>query len=95
MSRLLFLFFIALLSPNMYSQAWKGYFSYNNVRFLSVGQNKVFASSENAYFSKHLLNDDVKTVNTVDGLSGQNISAFYHNKQFNRTFVGYENGLII
>jgi hypothetical protein len=95
MSRLLFLFFIALLTPNLYSQAWKGYFSYNNVRFMSVGQNKVYASAENAYFSKHLLNDDVKTVNTVDGLSGQNISAFYHNKQLNRTFVGYENGLII
>lgn len=62
---------------------------------MSVGQNKVFAAADNAYFSNHLLHDNIKTVNTIDGLSGQNISAFYHSKQLNRTFIGYESGLII
>lgn len=95
MLRSLLLVLVLLFCSFLFSQNWKGYFSYNDIRFMSVGQNQVFAAADNSYFSYHTLNNTVKTVNTIDGLSGQTISAFYHNKELNRTFIGYESGLII
>ena len=52
-------------------------------------------ASENALFSKNAITNEIKTTNTIDGLSGQTISAVYHSVKFNKTLVGYENGLII
>lgn len=92
---LCFLLLFSVLGLSQNSSQWKGYFSYNNINGLSTGQNRVFAAAENAYFSKNLANSDIKTYNTIDGLSGMKISAIYHSQTFNRTFLGYENGLVI
>ena len=35
------------------------------------------------------------STNTINGLSGQTITALYHSDTFNKTIVGYENGLLI
>lgn len=77
------------------NQLWKGYFSYNEIKDLAQSSNTLFAASENALFSKNLLTNILKTTNTVDGLSGQTISAIHHSTAFNKTLVGYENGLMI
>jgi len=74
---------------------WKGYFSYNQIKDLSESANKVYAAAENALFIKNTLSADLQTINTVDGLSGQTISAIYHSDTFNKTIVGYQNGLMI
>ncbi len=74
---------------------WKGYFSYNEIKDLSESATTVFAASENALFSKKIATNEIKTTNTVDGLSGETISSLYYSKTFNKTLVGYENGLII
>jgi hypothetical protein len=74
---------------------WKGYFSYNEIKDLSESPTTIFAASENALFSKNLSADLIKTTNTIDGLSGQTISSLYYSSTFNKTLVGYENGLII
>lgn len=74
---------------------WKGYFSYNEVRDLSESENRLFAACETALFSKNRSTNEIKTFNTVDGLSGETISTIYHSPQYNRTFVGHDNGLLL
>ncbi|RKS94959.1 putative secreted protein (Por secretion system target) [Flavobacterium limicola] len=75
--------------------SWQGYFSYNEIKDVSESGTAVFAASENALFSKNLVTNVIKTTNTIDGLSGQTISALYFSATFNKTIVGYENGLIL
>ena len=93
------LFFLLLLFVHIgFAQSkmvWQGYFSYNEIKGVSESTNSVFAASENALFSKNMVTNAIKTTNTIDGLSGQTISAIYHSIKFNKTIVGYENGLII
>ncbi|WP_158980803.1 MULTISPECIES: T9SS type A sorting domain-containing protein [unclassified Flavobacterium] len=75
--------------------SWQGYFSYSEIKDLSQAPNAVFAASENALFSKNTGTNVIKTTTTVDGLSGETISAIYHSTALKKTVVGYENGLII
>lgn len=89
----LFLFFQVCLSQPF--QNWKGYFSYNQIKDVSESSTKIYAAAENALFTKNLATNDIKTINTIDGLSGQTISAIYHSETFNKTIVGYEDGLMI
>ena len=77
------------------SQPWKGYFSYNDIKDISQSPTQFFAASENALFSQNLNTNELKTTNTVDGLSGQTISSIYYSPTFNKTLIGYENGLLI
>jgi len=77
------------------SKSWNSYFSYNEIKDISESANKVFAASENAIFSKSDITNEIKTTNTIDGLPGQTISALYHSEAFNRTLIGYENGLLV
>ncbi len=97
--RKLFLFIIIFfLISHVFPQnnlLWKGYFSYNKIKDVSESSSKVYVASENAMFSKDLLTNDLKTRNTIDGLSGQTISSIYYSAAFNKTIVGYENGLLI
>ncbi|RTY95799.1 T9SS type A sorting domain-containing protein [Flavobacterium sp. GT3R68] len=76
-------------------QLWKGYFSYNEIKDVSQSPAVFFAAAENALFSKNLNNNVLKTTNTVDGLSGQTITAIHHSTALNRTIIGYKNGLMI
>ncbi|MCD0470140.1 T9SS type A sorting domain-containing protein [Flavobacterium sp. JAS] len=75
--------------------SWQGYFSFNEIKDISESSTTVFAASENALFTKNAATNVVKTTTTVDGLSGQTISAVYYSEAFKKTIVGYENGLII
>lgn len=94
-----FLAFIVFgLSQIGFSQGnflWKGYFSYTDIKDVSQSPTAFFAASENALFSKNFATNVLKTINTVDGLSGQTITALYHSPTFNKTMVGYQNGLVI
>jgi hypothetical protein len=74
---------------------WQGYFSYNEITDLSESSTTIYAASENALFSRNTATGQIKTTNTIDGLSGQTISSLYHSETFNKTLVGYENGLMI
>mgnify|MGYP006192629811 CR=1 FL=1 len=75
--------------------SWQGYFSFNEIKDISQSSTTVFVASENALFSKNIALNTVKITTTVDGLSGQTISASYHSEEFKKTIVGYENGLMI
>lgn len=91
-----FLFFVSLqMGFSQNSKSWNSYFSYNEIKDVSEATDRVFAASENALFSKNDLTNEIKTTNTIDGLPGQTISALYHSETFNRTMIGYENGLLM
>ena len=77
------------------NKLWKGYFSYREIKDLSESANKIVAASENALFSKDLVSGAIKNTNTVDGLSGQTISAIYNSPTYKKTLIGYENGLMV
>ncbi len=91
-------FLLIFFTQNSFAQSnllWQGYFSYNEIKDVSASASAVFAASENALFTKNLMTNVIKTTNTIDGLSGQTISALYYSAASNKTLVGYENGLII
>ncbi|WP_340696578.1 hypothetical protein [Flavobacterium ginsengisoli] len=75
--------------------SWQGYFSFNEVKDISESTTAVIATSENALFSRNVTTNILKSITTVDGLSGQTISAVYYSEAFKKTIVGYENGLMI
>ena len=75
--------------------SWQGYFSFNEIKDISESATSVFAASENALFSKNTATNILKTTTTVEGLSGQTISAVYYSEIFKKTLIGYENGLMI
>ena len=77
------------------SQFWKGYFSYKEIKDISQSPTVFFAAAQNALFSKNLSTNSLKTTNTIDGLSGQTITSIYHSVAFNKTIIGYENGLLV
>ncbi|WP_281297926.1 T9SS type A sorting domain-containing protein [Flavobacterium limnophilum] len=74
---------------------WQGYFSYNEIKDVSESSSTIFAASENALFSKNTTTSQLKTTNTIDGLSGETITSLYHSATSNKTLVGYKNGLMI
>lgn len=95
--RLLFFVLLIVMQVNFAQNnlLWQGYFSYNEIKDLSESPITIFAASENALFSKNTTTSQLKTTNTIDGLSGETITALYHSKTSNKTLVGYENGLMI
>ncbi len=98
MKKIALYFLLFLLMQSTFAQSnlsWQGYFSYNEIKDLSVSSSAIYAASENALFSRNSSTNTIKTTNTIDGLSGQTISALYHSSQFNKSIIGYENGLLI
>jgi ligand-binding sensor domain-containing protein len=73
---------------------WQGYFSYNHIKDISDSPVAIYAATDNALFSKNTAANIIKTINTVDGLSGQTISSLYHSELFRKTLIGYQNGLM-
>ncbi|MFC0778273.1 T9SS type A sorting domain-containing protein [Flavobacterium sp. HJSW_4] len=90
----LFLFLIQLCEAQS-KLSWQGYFSFNEIKDISESATDIFAASENALFSKNTTANILKSTTTVDGLSGQTISAVYYSEAFKKTIIGYENGLMI
>lgn len=95
--RLLYLLFLFVLQ-NTFAQSnlsWQGYFSFTQIKAVSQSPTAIYAASENVLFSKDSNTNSIKTTTTVDGLSGETITALYYSPTFNKTIVGYQNGLLI
>ncbi|WP_125719067.1 type IX secretion system anionic LPS delivery protein PorZ [Flavobacterium ustbae] len=98
MKKIFFCGFFLLLIQFCEAQSklsWQGYFSFNEIKDVSESATTVFAASENALFSRNASTNILKSTTTVDGLSGQTISAVYYSEAFKKTIIGYENGLMI
>ena len=92
----LIIFYILGLSLNAqnFEDTWTGHFSYVSVKSISQGNGKVYGGAENAVFTYDLQTNELKTLSTVNGLSGESISTIYYSENYNLLVVGYENGLL-
>ena len=93
------LLLIVFLSPlkqfsQDFSNLWNGHFSYNNIIDVVMGNNKIYAASDNAVFSYDTQTNEIKEITTVNGLSGESISTIYYSDAFELLVIGYGNGLI-
>ena len=77
-----------------FSSLWEGYFSYLEIIHVTQGNDKVFAASENAIFSYDVLTNEMETITTIDGLSGETISTITYSENYDVLIIGYETGLI-
>ncbi|OIQ29934.1 MAG: ABC transporter substrate-binding protein [Bacteroidetes bacterium MedPE-SWsnd-G2] len=77
-----------------FSTLWKGHFSYLEIKDIAQSENKIYAASENAVFSYDLFSNELETITTVEGLSGETISTITYSQDYNLLVIGYENGLI-
>ncbi len=77
-----------------FSALWTGYFSYYNIKQVSQSSTKIYAASENAIFVIDVATNEIKELNTVNGLSGETISTIYYSEVYQLLVIGYENGLI-
>lgn len=88
------LLFSFLASAQNFEDRWSGFFSYVSVKDISEGDNKVFVGAENAVFTYDLSTKEIKTLSTVNGLSGDFITTIHYSETYKLLVIGYENGLI-
>ena len=91
---LVFLFYSLKTSAQDFSDLWKGYFSYLEINSLSQGNDRIYASSENAIFSYDISTNEINTITTINGLSGETISTINYSEDFESLIIGYDTGLI-
>lgn len=93
LSLLICLLSLPVLGQN-FENEWIGYFSYVSIKDISQGNDRIYAASENAVFTYDLSTQEINTLSSVNGLSGELISTVYYSEDFGLLIVGYENGLI-
>ncbi|RMA66157.1 type IX secretion system anionic LPS delivery protein PorZ [Ulvibacter antarcticus] len=82
------------LQAQNFEDLWTGHFSYVSVKSISQGNDKIYVASENAIFTYDLSTQEVSTISTVNGLSGELISTIYYSEANSVLVIGYENGLM-
>ena len=97
-SKQLTIVMIFLLPMSNYSQDfsefWEGYFSYLNIIKIADAGNKVYAAAENALFSYNPTTNQLETITTLNGLSGEFITTIHYSSDYQLLLIGYQNGLI-
>lgn len=89
-----FLLFTITLSSQDYTDLWEGHFSYLDIKDVSTDGNIIYAASENSIFSFDSETNQIETITTINGLSGETISAIYYSQNYGLLLIGYANGLI-
>lgn len=93
---LFFLLFqsISTFSQTDFSDNWKDFFSYNNVRdFINV-DNIIYAITDNAVFIYNTSTAETQKLSSVHGFSGESTSSIHFNRSSKRLVIGYETGLL-
>lgn len=91
---LVFFFISSLLQAQNFEDLWTDYFSYVSIKDISQGDDKIFVAAENAVFIYDLSTAEITTITSVQGLSGESISAMHYSQDTDLLTIGYENGLI-
>ncbi|MFL0170705.1 type IX secretion system anionic LPS delivery protein PorZ [Tenacibaculum maritimum] len=77
-----------------FSDRWEDFYSYNNVKDFVKVDTLIYAIVDNAVFVYHIEDQSIEKLSSVNGLSGETITAMYYSKKYERLVIGYENGLI-
>ncbi len=73
---------------------WETYFSYNSTTSIAEGVNEIYFASYNSIFSYNIFNSQIEKFDTLNELSGDEISAFYHSENNNIIAIGYSSGFL-
>ena len=74
------------------TNAWESHYSYNNISVGTVSNQTIVTAAENALLLFDSSQGTAETITTIEGLSGDNISALATYE--NVILVGHENGLL-
>lgn len=77
-----------------FSALWDSHFSYFNVIDITKSDSKIYAASENAVFSFDVNTNEIETITTVEGLSGDLISTIEYSLDNQLLLIGYQTGLV-
>ena len=96
LNRLIIIFFSlpALNFSQDFSEFWEGHFSYLNIIEIVNSDDKIYAAAENAVFSYDPSTNQLETITTLNGLSGELISTIHYSPDYELILIGYQNGLI-
>ena len=74
---------------------WETHFSYNLISGINDdNESKIYFASYNSIFSYDIVSFQIEKFDTLNGLSGDQISAFYHSEANNIIAIGYSNGFL-
>ena len=73
---------------------WDTYFSYNAISSIHDGEEIIYFASYNSIFSYNTSSSQIQKFDTLNQLSGDEISAFYYSKNNNIIAIGYNSGFL-
>ncbi len=73
---------------------WRLHLSFNELRNLALGADRVYAASGSAILVVNKFDGEITTISKLDGLSGGAITAIAYDKGRDMLMVAYENGLL-
>jgi hypothetical protein len=76
------------------NNSWLGHYSYNNIIDISKSSDKIYAASDNAFFTYDLQTNEIAKVSTINGLSGEEIATAVYSESTDKYIIGYTTGLI-
>ncbi|HIC31100.1 MAG TPA: ABC transporter substrate-binding protein [Flavobacteriaceae bacterium] len=91
---IVFLFFLTSSFCQDYTDAWTGHFSYLEIKDISPGLDKLYVAAENAIFTYDVTTNQIEKMSTINGMSGETISAILYVEDRDMLLIGFENGLM-
>ena len=73
---------------------WNTYFSYNLISAIDNGESVIYFASYNSIFSNDISSNQIEKFDTLNELSGDEISAFYFSEINNNLVIGYSSGFL-
>ena len=73
---------------------WNTYFSYNLISAIDNGESVIYFASYNSIFSYDISSNQIEKFDTLNELSGDEISAFYFSEINNNLVIGYSSGFL-
>ena len=73
---------------------WNTYFSYNLISSIDNGESVIYFASYNSIFSYDTSSNRIEKFDTLNELSGDEISAFYYSEINNNIVIGYSSGFL-
>ena len=73
---------------------WNTYFSYNLISTIDFGESVIYFASYNSIFSYDISSGQIEKFDTLNELSGDEISAFYYSEINNIIVIGYSSGFL-
>jgi len=98
MFRILTLLIVSLCTINLFAQEiqltnWEAYTSMYNVNSLHQDGNKIYAATSGGVYFADLNSGDIEQFTNVTGLSRIDAKYIVHQEEFDKVFVGYNDGV--